>query len=122
MASVISAWELAIKRGIGKLNLPVDIEKVVGYSGYRPIGIDTAHCQAYGDLPLREDHRDPFNRMLVNCLSLYSYLLLLILILSRNQVSHLFNGNCKKEQTNELTPFTYLKQFDSPVIINSGYR
>ncbi len=65
LVSVISAWELAIKRSIGKLNLPGDIEKAVGASGYRFIGIDPAHCQAYGDLPLREDYRDPFDRMLV---------------------------------------------------------
>ncbi len=35
LATVISAWELAIKRSIGRLNLPGDIEKAVGASGYR---------------------------------------------------------------------------------------
>ncbi|MCP4041368.1 MAG: type II toxin-antitoxin system VapC family toxin [Gammaproteobacteria bacterium] len=56
LISVFSAWELAIKRSIGKLSLPGDIEKAVGSSGYRFIGVDPAYLPGYGDLPLREDH------------------------------------------------------------------
>ena len=62
--SIASAWEVAIKSGLGKLTLPGSLEDAVYDCGFRFLDITPEHCQAYGDLPRYEDHRDPFDRML----------------------------------------------------------
>lgn len=64
--SAVSAWEIAIKAGVGRLDLSerlaerlLDLER----EGFRelPVGVD--HALGVRDLPLH--HGDPFDRLLI---------------------------------------------------------
>jgi PIN domain nuclease of toxin-antitoxin system len=63
---MISAWELAIKIGIGKLDFA---GKAAGFvrlaedNGFTVLPIKTSHLTTYESLPFI--HRDPFDRLLV---------------------------------------------------------
>ena len=57
-----SLWECAIKRSIGKLELPDDFYSIVA-GDYQVLGVEISHLEAYAQLPLH--HRDPFDRLLV---------------------------------------------------------
>lgn len=61
-ASAASAWEIAIKRSIGKLEAPADLEAELEREGIDPLVIRIDHALAVGGLP--PHHRDPFDRML----------------------------------------------------------
>jgi PIN domain nuclease of toxin-antitoxin system len=61
--SVVTLWELAIKRTIGKLVFEDGFLKDAGESGYTMLPVSTADLLAYSHLPLH--HRDPFDRMMV---------------------------------------------------------
>lgn len=61
--SAASAWEIAIKRALGKLVAPEDLEAAIVQTGFRPLPITLAHARAAGALPAH--HADPFDRMLV---------------------------------------------------------
>ena len=61
--SAVSAWEIAIKRRLGKLDAPSDFETAILICGFRPLPISMAHALATETLP--GHHRDPFDRMLV---------------------------------------------------------
>nr|WP_295929259.1 type II toxin-antitoxin system VapC family toxin [uncultured Dyadobacter sp.] len=67
--SYVSLLEIAIKQKIGKLpELLISIEtleKVILADGFRLIPISAAHINAYNVIPLREDHRDPFDRLIL---------------------------------------------------------
>jgi PIN domain nuclease of toxin-antitoxin system len=63
LASSASAWEIAIKRALGKLEAPADLEAVLDQTGIETLPITVAHALAAGALPLL--HSDPFDRMLV---------------------------------------------------------
>jgi PIN domain nuclease of toxin-antitoxin system len=65
--SAASAWEIAIKHRLGKLQLP---EAPASYvpdrmrrSGTSPLPVDHAHTLRTAELP--DHHRDPFDRLLV---------------------------------------------------------
>ena len=63
--SAASAWEIAIKVRIGKLDWPATAGTVDGYirdQGFQPLPISVAHAERAGQLAI--DHRDPFDRML----------------------------------------------------------
>ncbi len=64
--SALTAWELVLKRTIGRLPLAGDVaEDVAGAirgQGFTPLDITFAHVQRVRDLPLT--HGDPFDRML----------------------------------------------------------
>jgi len=65
--SAASAWEIAIKHGLGKLSLPEPPEQYVP-GRVRAIGasalpVEHAHALAVSSLPPL--HRDPFDRLLV---------------------------------------------------------
>ena len=65
LISIVSPWELAIKAGIGKLNvtaLLVDLEARETAAGFSFASITTAQAIRSGLLPLH--HRDPFDRLL----------------------------------------------------------
>ena len=64
--SVVSAWEIAIKRSLGKLTLPrgFDIAGEIERDGFAPLAIEMEH--AAGVLSLPALHRDPFDRMLIS--------------------------------------------------------
>ena len=63
--SAASAWEIAIKVGIGKLTLPkrADIEVELAESGFVALPVEIAHAEHVRRLPPL--HRDPFDRLLV---------------------------------------------------------
>ncbi|MDH5676461.1 MAG: type II toxin-antitoxin system VapC family toxin [Myxococcales bacterium] len=63
LVSAVSAWEIAIKRALGKLEAPDDLATVVTDAGFLPRSIDLADAERVGTLP--NHHRDPFDRMLV---------------------------------------------------------
>lgn len=62
--SAATAWEIAIKRGLGKLNVPADdyLEELKALR-FTPLDITSAHALAVETLPLH--HKDPFDRLLV---------------------------------------------------------
>jgi PIN domain nuclease of toxin-antitoxin system len=65
--SVASCWELAIKAGLGKLNLgepsATYIPNALARTGIQLLPIDLSHATAVESLPLH--HKDPFDRMLI---------------------------------------------------------
>jgi PIN domain nuclease of toxin-antitoxin system len=65
--SAASAWEIAIKYGLGKLQLPADPTEYVtsrlASSGVLPLPIRHAHALHVARLP--PHHRDPFDRLLI---------------------------------------------------------
>ena len=63
MVSAASAWEISIKKALGKLSAPDDLERQVDESGFVPLPISIAHGNAADQLP--RHHDDPFDRMLI---------------------------------------------------------
>lgn len=61
--SAASAWEISIKRALGKLKAPTDLEDQLGRGRIEPLPITVGHALAAGALP--PHHDDPFDRMLV---------------------------------------------------------
>ena len=61
--SAATAWEISIKRALGKLQAPGDIESVVEEERFIKLNISLRHGEQAGELP--PFHRDPFDRMLV---------------------------------------------------------
>jgi PIN domain nuclease of toxin-antitoxin system len=65
--SAASAWEIAIKYALGKLNLPEPpatfVPSRVKLLGLRPLPISQSHALAIGNLP--RHHNDPFDRLLI---------------------------------------------------------
>ena len=63
LVSAASAWEISIKKALGKLAVPDNLEQQVRASGFRPLPINIAHGVAAGELA--RHHDDPFDRMLI---------------------------------------------------------
>lgn len=63
MVSAVSAWEISIKKALGKLAAPDDLEHQVRAGGFLPLPISIAHGVAAGQLV--RHHEDPFDRMLI---------------------------------------------------------
>lgn len=67
VVSAVSAWEIALKQSIGKLDLPGRAEAwlpmAVEKSGFE--WIDVTHEDALGVRALPWHHKDPFDRLLV---------------------------------------------------------
>lgn len=61
--SVATVWEIAIKRGVGRLEFDGSIRARVDANGFALLPIEAADAEAAGALPLH--HGDPFDRMLV---------------------------------------------------------
>ena len=61
--SAASAWEIAIKQALGKLEAPSDLERQIELNRFEPLLITIAHAYSAGTLP--RHHDDPFDRMLV---------------------------------------------------------
>jgi len=64
LLSAAVVWEIAIKRGLGKLTVPEDYLSILLEAGVEPLGVSVAHAAAVQRLP--PHHRDPFDRMLVS--------------------------------------------------------
>jgi PIN domain nuclease of toxin-antitoxin system len=63
VVSIVSFWEIAIKRARGKLRFLQDFELVMAEEAFDLLPITFAHLRALETLPLR--HRDPFDRLLI---------------------------------------------------------
>ena len=65
--SAASAWEIAIKHGLGKLQLPEPpaefVPRLMTRTGVTPLPVHHRHALHVATLPPR--HRDPFDRLLV---------------------------------------------------------
>jgi PIN domain nuclease of toxin-antitoxin system len=65
--SAASAWEMAIKHGLGKLQLPAPLEHYLPsrLAAFRttPLAVEHAHALRVAVLPAH--HRDPFDRLLI---------------------------------------------------------
>ena len=61
--SAATVWEMSIKRALGKLQAPTDIEAVVEAERFIKLNISLSHGEQAGALP--PFHRDPFDRMLI---------------------------------------------------------
>jgi PIN domain nuclease of toxin-antitoxin system len=62
--SAASAWEIAIKQALGRLDFPLDRwDEAVGAAGFVELPIRASHAIAAGALP--RHHGDPFDRLLL---------------------------------------------------------
>lgn len=63
LVSVVTPWELGIKRSLGKLDHPDHLVDALVRSGFEMLEIGAEHADLAPRLPLH--HRDPFDRMLI---------------------------------------------------------
>jgi PIN domain nuclease of toxin-antitoxin system len=61
--SAASAWEIAIKTGLGRLRPTRTVEQAVDESGFLELPVTFRHAERVGKLP--PHHRDPFDRLLI---------------------------------------------------------
>jgi PIN domain nuclease of toxin-antitoxin system len=64
--SAVSVWEVAIKHGLGRGDMPVSGQAALHYfrqAGYRFLAVEPEHAAAVENLPAH--HQDPFDRLLV---------------------------------------------------------
>jgi PIN domain nuclease of toxin-antitoxin system len=63
IVSAVTVWEVAIKRGLGKLDAPADLLRQLEQAQVNLLPIAARHADRVASLPLH--HRDPFDRLLV---------------------------------------------------------
>jgi PIN domain nuclease of toxin-antitoxin system len=63
LVSVVSAWEIEIKKMLGRLAVPDNLEEVIEAAGFSKRLITFADIRHLRALPAH--HKDPFDRMLV---------------------------------------------------------
>ena len=64
--SLVSIWEIAIKRSLGRPDFQIDPRELRAEllaAGFDELALKSEHCFAVMDLPFL--HRDPFDRMLI---------------------------------------------------------
>lgn len=61
--SAAVAWEIAIKKTLGKLKAPDDLEAIMAANRFHPLPVTISH--ALGVMALPNHHRDPFDRLLI---------------------------------------------------------
>jgi len=61
--SAATAWEITIKKALGKLDAPDNLEEELARHKLQPLPITISHALAVGELP--RHHNDPFDRILV---------------------------------------------------------
>lgn len=61
--SAVTAWEITVKRALGKLEMPDDWEQALAAEPFTQLPIAWSHALRVGGLP--DLHRDPFDRLLV---------------------------------------------------------
>ena len=62
-ASSVSVWEIAVKRALGKLKAPDNLEASIKEQDFIPLNLTFLHAEQAGALP--PHHGDPFDRMLI---------------------------------------------------------
>ncbi len=63
LVSAATVWEIAIKRGLGKLEAPPDLVAALWECGFAEAPVTAVDGERAGSLD--PHHRDPFDRMLV---------------------------------------------------------
>ncbi len=63
VASVVSVWEISIKRSLGKLDAPAELAAALRDTQIEPLPIGVEHAERVATLPFH--HKDPFDRLLV---------------------------------------------------------
>jgi len=63
VVSIVSLWEISIKRGLGKLRFPEDFEEVMVEEQFALLALNYAHLRTLETLP--RHHGDPFDRLLI---------------------------------------------------------
>lgn len=63
MLSAVTVAEIAIKKSIGKLEIPVEASEIADITGFTPAPLTEQHAARLEQLPWL--HRDPFDRMLI---------------------------------------------------------
>ncbi len=67
--SHVSLFEIAIKQKIGKLDvLPISVSQIIELAqekGFALLPVTAAHIATYDRIPLIDNHRDPFDRLLL---------------------------------------------------------
>lgn len=61
--SSVNTWEITIKKSLGKLEAPNDIEKAIEANDFQKLPITIEHSTYIANLPLY--HKDPFDRLLI---------------------------------------------------------
>jgi PIN domain nuclease of toxin-antitoxin system len=61
--SAVTVWEIAIKRGLGKLVFAGGLGTAIADHGFTPLPVTVEQAEWAGSLP--QLHRDPFDRLLV---------------------------------------------------------
>lgn len=61
--SAASAWEIAIKKSLGKLQAPDDLAAQIKAKNFIPLAISIEHAVMVEQLPTH--HQDPFDRILI---------------------------------------------------------
>lgn len=66
LVSRVSLWEMAIKVSTGKMHVDLPLfAQAVTDSGFLWLPIEDSHVLQVATLPLFDDHKDPFDRLLV---------------------------------------------------------
>lgn len=63
LVSAVSAWEIAIKRALGRLEAPDNLLEAIEDAGFLRRTIGFGEARRLAGLP--DHHRDPFDRMLI---------------------------------------------------------
>lgn len=63
LVSAATVWEIAIKRSLGKLQVPDDLPSRITEEGFAWLPVSADHAWEVRGLPLH--HRDPFDRVLI---------------------------------------------------------
>jgi len=61
--SAASAWEIAIKKALGKLKAPAELAEILEEEGFLELPILFRHAEYLEKLPWH--HKDPFDRILI---------------------------------------------------------
>jgi len=68
LVSAVSLWEIALKYGLGKLSINFDIEEIPEYCkkmDFELIPLEPIDALNALRLPQKNNHKDPFDRMLI---------------------------------------------------------
>ena len=63
LVSAVSGWEIAIKMGLKRLEVPADLIEAIDDAGFTRRSLGFLEAKRLGSLPYH--HHDPFDRMLV---------------------------------------------------------
>lgn len=61
--SAVSAWEITIKKALGRLHAPDDLADQLAQRRFTPLDVTITHALAVGELA--DHHADPFDRLLI---------------------------------------------------------